>query len=733
MNLGRLRISPVGPSGGPDVDSDSRRVRNPDTRFALALFAFLFSIYLLTFSGHYHSSDEMSMLAVSDSLARRGTLDINLYRWLGLQQGKFGPDGNLYSHKGIGTSLAALPLTWLALHHARLGNVQTALLTMSLVTALTGALLFLLVRRLGFGPAVAVGVSLLYGLATMAWVYARYLFSESLTGLTLLTAAYLLLGYRRSGRERDLFLGGLCLGITLLTRLNDALLVPLFALLLLAYARQRGVRSLRRLTGLLVRWGLPVLIALLGVGLYNLLRFGDPLDTGYLFGRREQFSTPLLSGLYGLTFSPGRGLFWYNPVLLVTVLGWPALVRRRRVEGLFAAGVVLYYLLFWSLWYLWWGGHSWGPRFLVAMLPFAVLPLAPVLDAVRHRRGAAAGLLLLSLGSVAVQLLGVAVDFNLYLEDVYARLGLYHPATLFNPAYSPLLRQWAYLRPENLDLAWARGGVVHWGGLAVGLALVFLTGSALPVAWRGRWGRGLTVGLPTALIVGAIALLLFYAPTGDVAQAAALLTAVERPGEGATLTEPLWTESWQDSYDGRLEVWGTGRNPDSVWTIGPGGPEWAAARFRMGAVRLDYGGDLFDPVRLPFPLLTPRPRLGDAVELVAAQVADEGQAGETLPLIFCWRALTPLAESFTFFVQVIDEQGVKAGQIDRLPCDGGCPTDTWQPGDLVGERYDLFLRADAPPGRYRLIVGFYDLRTGRHLLSAEGQPYLVLGSVEVRR
>ncbi|NIV28232.1 MAG: hypothetical protein GWN58_01600, partial [Anaerolineae bacterium] len=36
-----------------------------DHRLALGLFAALFSVYLLTFSGVYHSSDEMSMLAVT--------------------------------------------------------------------------------------------------------------------------------------------------------------------------------------------------------------------------------------------------------------------------------------------------------------------------------------------------------------------------------------------------------------------------------------------------------------------------------------------------------------------------------------------------------------------------------------------------------------------------------------------------------------------------------------------
>jgi len=140
-----------------------------DGGLALGLFALLFSTYLLTFSGIYHSSDEMSMLAVTDSLAPRGEWDIELLHWMGEQQGSFGPDGHLYSRKWIGTTLAALPHYWLALQSSHLGNVQTAMLTNAVVTALTGVLVYLVLRRLRYGQGVALGTALAYGLATMAW------------------------------------------------------------------------------------------------------------------------------------------------------------------------------------------------------------------------------------------------------------------------------------------------------------------------------------------------------------------------------------------------------------------------------------------------------------------------------------------------------------------------------------------------------------------------------------
>jgi hypothetical protein len=223
---------------------------------------------------------------------------------------------------------------------------------------------------------------------------------------------------------------------------------------------------------------------------------------------------------------------------------------------------------------------------------------------------------------------------------------------------------------------------------------------------------------------------------------------MERPPEAAALTESLATEAFQDAYDGRLWVWGVpsrsavGGDPVATWAIGAGDANPATARFQVGTVRLDLydarPGAFFEPTRLPVPALAQPVRLDEFASLVAIEHEhDQVQPGETLPVALYWQALTPADTSYTVFVQAIDEAGRKAGQVDRPPCDGGCPTTTWRPGDLVGERYDLPLNADAAPGRYALIVGMYDLVTGERLpwLDADGIPLgdsLNVGMVDVQ-
>ena len=748
-----------------------------DKLLALCLFATLFSVYLLTFSGVYHSSDEMSMLVATDSLARRGAWDIELLRWMGEQQGSFGPDGHLYSRKGIGTTLAALPHYWLALQFESLGNVQVAMLTNAVITALTAVLIFGYVRLLKYGRGASLGTGLAYGLATMAWPYARYLFSEPLAGLGLMFSAYFLLAYSvssrtpmdgvgdnepgsttavkpapgASGRQWVYpYLAGVGLGLALLSRLNNAIVAPLLGLLLFVYLYRHHGRNWRRWTGPVLLFVVPVVAALLIAGWYNLIRFGNPLITGYL--SEERFATPFLEGLYGLTFSPGKGLFWYNPILLGALVAWPAFFRgdggRHRSEVVFVAVVVLANLAFYAPWYLWWAGHGWGPRFLVAILPFAVLPLAPAFEAVRGSRLVAAGLGLLLFISVSVQVLAVTVDFNLYLEDVYATLGLYHSATLFDPGFSPLWRQVGYLRFDNLDLAWAREGSVEWAGLLIGSCLVVLSVLSLWAAWRKRFALWMGLGLLVLLGLGTVLSLVRYAPSGDVARAAHILTALERTNGTAVLTDPVLTEAFQNAYDGRMGLWGVGAKEDligdsaAIWVVGDGEPEPTVARFQVGDVRLDHylaAGRRFEVARLPVPRWDREARLDGVAKLVAIQVGEtELRRGESLPVVLYWRALGQADTSYTSYVQLIDETGAKAGQVDRLPCDGGCLTTTWRLDDLIGEWYDLPVDPDAPPGSYRLIVGMYDFETDENLtwLDAQGNvigPNLVIGLVEIER
>jgi hypothetical protein len=247
-------------------------------------------------------------------------------------------------------------------------------------------------------------------------------------------------------------------------------------------------RKLRTLLPALAAFVIPILIALALLLWYNMARFGSFLATGYHFESGEGFTTPLGQGVWGLLLSPYRGIFWFTPLFIGTLLAFPAFLRRHPAEGWLLTDLSVGLIGLYSLWWMWWGGYAWGPRFLVPLAPFWVLILAPWVDRLAtvqwefsSRRWRATlpaslrslgyqGLIVLALAliSFVVQLLAVSVNYvnyETYLRSVFPTdwadpLKFGPPAQrLIDWSYSPVLGQWQLLRENfvaNTDLAWVR-------------------------------------------------------------------------------------------------------------------------------------------------------------------------------------------------------------------------------------------------------------------------------------
>jgi hypothetical protein len=739
---------------------------------ALAVGLFLLSIYLLTYSGQFHSSDGQAMFAVTESLVRRGDYDINQLLWMGQQQGTYGLDGELYCRKGIAASLLSLPLAWLGLVVPFWGMVQTTLLFNAAVTALTGALVYLYVNRLGHSASTSLVLSLVFGLATLAWPYAKYFFSDPLASLSLFAAAYFLLRYRDSRKASDTFWAGTSLGMAVATRFANIITLPLFGLLLLAYmvTRDKGQGIRDKPLPPVLAFALPLALTALLLGGYNYARYGDVLQTGYL--PQETFSTPWLEGISGLLISPGRGLFLYTPVLLVSLLAIPAFVKRHRLEAALALLVSASHVLLYGRWFFWHAGYAWGPRFLVPVVPFAVILMAPLLEKLSGRGWLAFAALCLI--SVVIQILGLSADFTLFQEGLLFRfreLRMFDPRTYFEFRFSPLLGQWALLRLENLDFAWVRmmGSPprlqVDWPVLISNVALVIAT--ALGLRWvflrereenhRGKWG---TLVLMSLLACGVTAFSLSHYKDDqhrDYRELLSYLEARSQPEDAIIFNIPEDTPVLQNHYKGHLPVYGlieikapvmpaTAGLLDELAAQHPGlwlipSPELSENGLDQYLRERGYQADdqSFGELRLilyafprnPLTRHTIGAVFGEAIVLESYAQDENVRAGDVLHLDLYWQASTKVAEDYQVFVHLLGEDGQHWAQKDGPPVLGARPTSSWHPGERLTDRRGLLLPSDMPPGSYHLKAGLYRLSDGSRLLTAEGADGLDLGPFSV--
>src|SRR5690348_16450381 len=80
-----------------------------------------------------------------------------------------------------------------------------------------------------------------------------------------------------------------------------------------------------------------------------------------------------------LLMGPTAGLFLYTPITLIGLAGlaheiWRS--GRNAALGLTACLILLSYLVFYSAYQDFQGGATFGPRFLIAALPFVLLGVA---------------------------------------------------------------------------------------------------------------------------------------------------------------------------------------------------------------------------------------------------------------------------------------------------------------------------------------------------------------------
>jgi hypothetical protein len=339
----------------------------------LVLGVFFVSLYVLTMGGHLDSPDEELMFQVTRSVAERGSLDVSGV--ISPERLAFvGVDGRTYVPYGPLPSVLSVPFYVVGEALASLAPPRYAEFLERLAVGLRDPLIsaalclvfYALALELGFGQGVALALTLAFGCATLVWPYAKYAWTEPVTGLCLLVCVYATLRAVHSRSYAWSALSGVALGLAIGSKVSTAVVVPG----LLVYLAWRG-RTLA------VPFALVLLVPAIALAGLDLARFGNPLDTGYHLDGLIALGHPV--GVLGLLLSPGKSLLLYAPPLGLAALGAWAFVRRHGPAAFVFVAVPLVYLAVFSTKGVWHGG-GWGPRYLVPALPFATCLALPLLE-----------------------------------------------------------------------------------------------------------------------------------------------------------------------------------------------------------------------------------------------------------------------------------------------------------------------------------------------------------------
>lgn len=368
--------------------------RNPRVERAL------FWIPFLSFAYFYQGADQSTAdrFDLMRALIERRTLSIDNYCGMNTAD-IISVAGHYYSVKAPGGSFSGI-LQWLfftvvlsplyARHAAlywALATWLTIIFSTSLLVALGCVTMYRLVLALGGRSGRAIACALILPFATIMFPYATEMTGEPLAGASALIAFYLL---ATQGPEdvagRAMFAGTLA-GWAVLCDF-PALLI---ALALTVYALRRlGLSRSLMAFGLGAGAVAAVLLA------YNQAAFGHPFFLSYeaykMSGNSQLFPEQAV-GFVGLTYprpailsrillEPQRGLFFCNPILILSLAGcWflgrrPGLRAECGVVAFAAISMVLFNASFGESIVSWGGGTATGPRQIVAAVPFMVLALA---------------------------------------------------------------------------------------------------------------------------------------------------------------------------------------------------------------------------------------------------------------------------------------------------------------------------------------------------------------------
>jgi hypothetical protein len=303
------------------------------------------------------------------------------------------------------------------------------------IVALSAVLLYMAAARVTANW-MAMLLTFIYAFGTSSLsVSSQALWQHGPAQLALAAAIYCLIRARDDPRWAGY--AGLPLAFEVITRPADALIAaPLGLYVIVSYRRE------------IWRFIAAAIAPLLFQLWYNAAYFGSPFRIqffteptsvgGQTVAPSGLWTTSLANGLAVAALSPGRGLFFYSPIFILSFAGLALAWRKNGDVLLRYLGVgAIFTILLIAKWHKTSGGESFGPRLLADLTPILALALFPLADSIRNRRALAVVFAMLGIWSITTNASGAFISYRGWnqwaLNDADQRLWLWGDNPVVDP------------------------------------------------------------------------------------------------------------------------------------------------------------------------------------------------------------------------------------------------------------------------------------------------------------
>lgn len=343
------------------------------TKFHKSPYLWLLFLFFITAKGHLEIIDTEYSVRTAIAIIEDGSMlidpvDSNIRDRMPKVEGT----NKIYSQYGIGILIIFIPIVLVAKFFANLTGMDQLMITHFFLSfynipfAILGLWNFRhILIALGQKKIISDFLTICLAVGTIYWKYTVTDFSEIAQCALLLCSIRAFLDYKNSTRWKFV---SICLGLLISVKLLYVLLVPCFLIHVIAedYKTQFRLKYLLQF----ISWLLPFAILL---SVANWARYGNIFESGY-GSQQEAFSFfYFMRDWKDYVFSWDRGLFTYNPILLISLLLIPKLYNKDKRLTILILSIALTLYLATASWMGWKGGVCWGNRNLMLVVPILAI------------------------------------------------------------------------------------------------------------------------------------------------------------------------------------------------------------------------------------------------------------------------------------------------------------------------------------------------------------------------